>query len=139
MAYLKNISNKIIGGLGESFLPGTFIPYTDELKEHPTIKSYLSQKILKVTDGTDLGDAPEAPAVSDEERKRIAEAAVEAYRKELEEREETERLRQETIDQIRKMKKKADLEAKAVELGVELNGSDTNKELQERLIAKVSG
>ena len=139
MAYLKNISNKIIGGLGESFLPGTFIPYTDELKEHPTIKFYLSQKILKVAESKDQEDTAETPAISDEERKRIAEAAVEAYRKELEDREEKKRIQQETIDQIKKMNKKADLEAKAVELGVELNGSDTNEELQEKLIAKVSG
>ena len=92
-----------------------------------------------MAESKDQEDTAETPAISDEERKRIAEAAVEAYRKELEDREEKRRIQQETIDQIKKMKKKADLEAKAVELGVELNGADTNEELQEKLIAKVSG
>lgn len=137
MEYLKNVSNKIIGGLGESILPGDSILYTDELRRHPAVKFYLSHKILKLTDDAKVEDAEEAPGVSDEEKRRIAQEAVAAYQKELEEKERRERLRQEEILEIKKMKKKSDLEAKAVELGVELTGSDTNEQLQEKLIARV--
>lgn len=137
MQYLKNVSNKIIGGLGGSLLPGDIIPYTDKLREHPTVEFYLSHKILRLTDGAEGEGAAEDPGVSDEEKRRIAQEAVAAYQKELEEREQRERRRQETILEIKKMKKKSELEAKAVELGVELTGSDTNEQLQEKLIAKV--
>lgn len=136
MKYLKNVSNKIVGGLGESFLPGTSIEYTEELKTHPTISFYLNQGILKLTDGASKEEETESEGVSDEERKRIAEEAVAAYQKQQEEAAAKEHQIEETIAAIKKMKK-ADLEAKAVELGVTLTGSDTNEQLQEKLISKV--
>lgn len=135
MKYLKNVSNKIVGGLGESFLPGTSILYTEELKAHPTISFYLSQGILKLTDDTSKEEM-ENDGISDEEKKRIAKEAIAAYQKQQEADAAKERQIEESIAAIKKMKK-ADLEAKAVELGVALTGSDTNEQLQEKLIAKV--
>lgn len=133
MKYLKNISTKIIGGLGDAFLPGTTVPYTEELKRHPAIRFYIEQKILKLVDQENGTEEHQETVVSDEEKKRIAEEAIAEYKKQLAESE----AKKEAIAAIKGMKK-AELETKAVEFGVELTGSETVDQLKDKLIAHIS-
>lgn len=133
MKYLKNVSTKIIGGLGGAFLPGTTVPYTEELKKHPTVQFYIDKKILKLVSHEQDVEEPQATSISDEERRRIAEEAIAEYKKQL----EAEDAKKEAISVIKSMKK-ADLETKAVELGVELTGSETVEQLKDKLISRIS-
>lgn len=137
MSYLKNVSNKIIGGLGDAFLPGTTIPYTDALKKHPTINVYIKRKMIRVVDSADSADDEEI-GISDEERKAIAEAAVEEYKKKAEEEAAAAAALEAEIEAVGAMKK-AELEAKAVELGVELTGSETLAEMRTKIISFLRG
>lgn len=133
MKYLKNVSTKIIGGLGDAFLPGTTVPYTEDLKKHPTVRFYIEKKILKLVDHEQESEEVQDATISDEERKRIAEEAIAEYKKQLAENE----AKKEAVAAIKSMKK-AELETKAVELGVELTGSETVEQLKEKLISRIS-
>lgn len=136
MKYLKNVSTKIIGGLGEAFLPGTAVLYTEELERHPVVKFYISKKILKVSDSEAMEDESPKDRIAEEEKARIAQEAVDAYRKQMEEEEARKDYRRGKLTAIKAMKK-AELEEEAVKFGVELTGSETCDQLRDMLIAQI--
>lgn len=127
-----NKSRKIIGINGEPLLPGATVELPDGAESHPVIANYIKKGI--VADAEKTSDKVDSGSISDFERAKIAEEAIAQYKKEQEELLAAQAAKEEEIKAVQSMKK-ADLQTKAVGMGLEVNDDDTVETLREKIIA----
>ncbi|MCD7826343.1 MAG: hypothetical protein LUH14_10350 [Clostridiaceae bacterium] len=129
-----NKSRKIIGINGEALLPGATVELSDGAGNHPVIADYIKKGIL--ADAEKTSDVAESESISDFERAKIAEEAIAQYKKEQEELLAAQAAKEDEIKEVQSMKK-ADLQTKAVGMGLEVNDDDTVDTLREKIIAAI--
>ncbi len=131
-----NRSRKIIGINGEPLLPGAGMELPEGYENHPSICDYLAKGIV-VDAGRDMVSASGSD-ISDFERKRIAQEAIDQYKRQQEEQFEKEaagaRLEREAEIRAVKAMRKPELLVKAAGMGLTVNDDDTVDALKEKII-----
>ena len=126
-----NKSRKIIGINGEPLLPGADLELPEGMETHPVISYYLEKGI--VVDSQNVS-AEENTGISDLDRARIEEEAIEKYKAE---QENAAKAKEAEIKAVKTMKKD-DLLTKAVGMGLEVTDDDTVDTLKEKIVAELS-
>ena len=132
---IVNSSRKVLGIQGKTLLPGETLTLKLGEEQHPTIQFYLKQGILsdadserKISSGVNIHPA---------EREKIEKEAIERYKKEQAEYQKAKEKKEAEIKAIQGMKKK-ELVKKALGMGIEVQDSDTEEILKEKIIQEMN-
>jgi hypothetical protein len=123
MMKIINKSRKIIGINGEPFLPGKVMVLADGMEENPCIADYLAKGIIANADA----GAADAEAVSEAEKAKIEEEAVERYKAQQAGHDAE-------VAAVKSMKKKDDLLTKAAGMGIEVGDNDTIEDVRGKIL-----
>lgn len=131
---IVNSSRKVIGIQGKTLLPGEKLTLKQGEEQHPMIQFYLKQGILCDADSeTKISSGHMHQA----EREKIEKEAIERYKKEQAEYQEAKEKKEAEIKAIQGMKKK-ELVKKALGMGIEVQDSDTEEILKEKIIQEMN-
>ncbi len=132
---IVNSSRKVLGIQGKTLLPGETLTLKLGEEQHPTIQFYLKQGILfdadserKIFSGANIHPT---------EREKIEKEAIERYKKEQAEYKKAKEKKEAEIKAIQGMKKK-ELVKKALGMGIEVQDSDTEEILKEKIIQEMN-
>lgn len=129
-----NKSRKIICINGEPFLPGETTTIADGSEKSPAMAFYFERGL--VADASKVTDAGDT-ALTDLEKARIADEAVERYKAEQAAAEEAKEKKEAEIKAVQSMKKQ-ELLTKAAGMGLEVKDDDTVDALKEKIVAALS-
>ena len=132
---IVNSSRKVLGIQGKTLLPRETLTLKLGEEQHPTIQFYLKQGILSDADSErkSSSDSNIHPA----EREKIEKEAIERYKKEQAEYQEAKEKKEAERKAIQGMKKK-ELVKKALGMGIEVQDSDTEEVLKEKIIQEMN-
>lgn len=129
-----NKSRKIIAIAGEPLLPGNDMELPEGYDKHPSIVDYLKSGVLADTAKANIGNGDAVSGMSDEERAKIAEDAINQYKAEQEALAAAQAKKEADIKSVKSMKKKEDLILKAMGMGIEVSDSDSADIIKEKIL-----
>ncbi len=132
---IVNSSRKVIGIQGKTLLPGEKLTLKQGEEQHPMIQFYLKQGIL--SDADSERKISFDSNIHQAEREKIEKEAIERYKKEQAEYQEAKEKKEAEIKAIQGMKKK-ELVKKALGMGIEVQDSDTEEILKEKIIQEMN-
>jgi hypothetical protein len=130
-----NKSRKIISINGEPFLPGKDMGLPEGFEKNPCVEYYLAKGIL--VDAAQSEQAASVSGISDEEKARIAEEAVAKYKADEEARAAAQAEKEAEINAVKAMKKK-ELLKKAAALSIEVEDSDDEETVREKILTALA-
>jgi len=131
---IVNSSRKVLSIQGKTLLPGEILTLKLGEEQHPTIQFYLKQGILSDADSERKSSSGN---IHPAEREKIEKEAIERYKKEQAEYQEAKEKKEAERKAIQGMKKK-ELVKKDLGMGIEVQDSDTEEVLKEKIIQEMN-
>ncbi len=131
-----NKSRKIIAIAGEPLLPGNDMELPEGYDKHPSIVDYLKSGVLADVAKVNVGSDNAVGGLSDEERAKIAEDAINQYKAEQEALAAAQAKKNAEIKAVNKMKKD-ELASKALGMGIEVSDSDSADIIKDKILKQL--
>jgi len=134
---VMNKSRKIIAIAEEPILPGEYMELPEGYDSHPSIAYYIKTGVLTDAEKISTENIKATETFSEDEKRKIAEAAVAKYKEEQEILTSIQTKRDSEIKAVKTMKKE-ELISKAMGMGIEIEDSDTADVIKGKILDKLN-